>query len=76
LELGGKLPEGSKPARLFELPNLWEHPFRAFGFPISHDTGVWASGLLRDTQTNGWVQIEDIKETGYSVAPGFSGTPN
>lgn len=75
LELADKLPEGSSPVTLIETSELWGHSFRAFGFPAAYDTGVWASGLLRDAQSNGWVQIEDIKETGYAVAPGFSGTP-
>src|SRR5260370_12800330 len=52
LELSAKLPVGSKPVRLIELPDLWGHPFRAFGFPASHDTAAWASRLLRDTHTS------------------------
>jgi len=36
---------------------------------------VWASGVLRGRQASGWLQIEDVKQTGYLVAPGFSGGP-
>jgi tetratricopeptide (TPR) repeat protein len=75
LELMGDLPDGSRPCPVISLDDLWEHSFRTFGFPVAHDDGVWASGLLRAAQTNGWVQIEDVKNTGYFVAPGFSGTP-
>ena len=54
--------------------DLWGHEFRAFGFPEGHDEdGVWASGKLRGRQATGWIHIEDVKETGYRVQPGFSG---
>jgi hypothetical protein len=36
---------------------------------------VWASGVLRDRTVSGHIHIEDTKTTGYSVQPGFSGTP-
>jgi hypothetical protein len=36
---------------------------------------VLASGVLRGQTAAGWVQIEDVKEPGYRVQPGFSGTP-
>jgi hypothetical protein len=75
LEFEGEPPSGSQPARLVTPSELWGHSFRAFGFPSGYDDGVWASGVLRAGQSSGWVQIEDVKETGYSVAPGFSGTP-
>lgn len=75
LELHGNPPDGSQPARLVTVDDLWGHSFRAFGFPAAHDDGVWASGVLRDRQTRGWIQIEDVKQTGYFVEPGFSGTP-
>lgn len=55
--------------------DLWGHSFRAFGFPPDYDDGVWTSGLFRGKNASGWLQIEDIKVTGYLVAPGFSGTP-
>jgi hypothetical protein len=55
--------------------DLWGHPFRTFGFPAGHEDGVWASGVLRGSTGSGWIQIEDVKETGYLIAPGFSGAP-
>jgi hypothetical protein len=68
-------PGDSRPARLVKAGDLWGHPFRAFGFPTGHDNGTWATGVLRAEVAGGWVQIEDVKQTGYFVAPGFSGTP-
>ena len=53
---------------------VWNHPFRAFGFPASYDEGVYASGKLKDRQANNWIQIEAENSLGYFVAPGFSGT--
>ncbi|HEV8483248.1 MAG TPA: trypsin-like peptidase domain-containing protein, partial [Blastocatellia bacterium] len=75
LELESDSPAGSQPGPVITVDDVWEHSFRTFGFPVAHDDGVWASGVLRAAQANGWVQIEGVKETGYSVAPGFSGAP-
>jgi len=75
LEVTGEQPAKAKAARLVTAHDWWEHPFRAFGFPKGYDDGIWASGLLRGRQANGWVQIEDVKQTGYFVQPGFSGGP-
>ena len=74
LALDNKPPVGVQPARLVISSIFWNHAFRAFGFPEGYDRGVWASGVLRGRQSAGWVQIEDVKETGYWVQPGFSGT--
>ncbi len=68
-------PSNVQTAHLITATNLWDHPFRAFGFPADFDQGVWASGLLRSRQASAWVQIEDVKQTGYFVQPGFSGGP-
>jgi WD40 repeat protein len=75
LELVSNRPAEAKPLRLVDAEDWWEHPFRAFGFPKGFDDGVWASGVLRGRQANGWVQIEDVKQTGYFVQLGFSGSP-
>jgi len=55
--------------------DLWEHSFRAFGFPARYDDGVWATGRLLGRQATDWVMIEDVKAQGFPVGPGFSGTP-
>jgi hypothetical protein len=68
-------PPGATPAPMTSAEDLWGHPFRAFGFPQGYDGGVWASGVLWAGQADGWIQIEDIKEMGFFVAPGFSGAP-
>lgn len=75
LELLAAPPADARPARLVDAPDLWGHPFRAFGFPRGYDNGVWASGRIRAPTANGWLQIEDVKATGYTVQPGFSGGP-
>jgi hypothetical protein len=69
------LPRGVAPVRLVQSADLWGHPFRAFGCPAGYDGGVWASGVLRDRTAEGWLHIEDTKETGFAVQPGFSGGP-
>lgn len=63
------------PAAMIIADNLWGHEFRAFGFPNGHEEGVWSSGVLRGFTGQGWLQIEDIKESGYTIQPGYSGGP-
>src|SRR6266566_2725251 len=75
LELLDDPPHGAQAAPLAQVEDLWDHSFRAFGFPRGQDTGVWATGRLLGRQVTNWVQIEDTKETGFAVEPGFSGTP-
>jgi len=75
LELTDDPPADAQPVRLVTADDLWGHSFRAFGFPAGYDDGVWTSGVLRGRISGGWVQIEDVKEPGYWVQPGFSGTP-
>lgn len=75
LELACAPPPGAGPAPLAEGGDLWGHPFRAFGFPPGHPEGVWAGGVIRGPNARGWLQIEDTKEPGYRVQPGFSGSP-
>ncbi len=73
LHLEKPLPEVTRAARLVAADDLWDHTFRVFGFPRSHDQGVWASGKLRAREATGWVQIEDVKTAGIRVQQGFSG---
>ncbi|MBN3963511.1 trypsin-like peptidase domain-containing protein [Nostoc sp. NMS8] len=75
LQIEGQLPKEAQPIQLIRASNIWEHPFRIFGFPNGHNDGVWATGVLRDAQGKGWVQLEDSKVTGYRIEPGFSGAP-
>jgi tetratricopeptide (TPR) repeat protein len=75
LELNNSLPEGVQPVKLIIKKELREHPFRTFGFPSGHDDGLEATGVLRGRQATGWVQLEDVKQTGVRLEPGFSGAP-
>ncbi len=75
LELVDDPPARASPVRLVRTEEPWGHPFRAFGFPTGFDNGVWASGRMLGREATGWLQIEDVKQTGYFVAPGFSGGP-
>ncbi|MGH4010850.1 MAG: trypsin-like peptidase domain-containing protein [Pseudonocardiaceae bacterium] len=68
-------PGGTAPARLVMAEDVWDHPFRAFGFPPGRDTGEWARGLLLGRGTNGLIQGDDDRNSGFSIGPGFSGTP-
>lgn len=75
LELIDSLPPDVKPARLVTGDNFSDHQFEAFGFPSGNHNGTWASGVLKKRIANGRVQVEDVKQTGYRLEPGFSGTP-
>jgi hypothetical protein len=68
-------PSGAESIRFVASDNVWNHNFRAFGFPRGHELGVWVSGVLRDQNASAWLQIEDTKEPGFGIRPGFSGTP-
>jgi KaiC/GvpD/RAD55 family RecA-like ATPase len=75
LELENSLPDTAQPAQLVTSEDLWGHPFRVLGFPAGQPNGVSASGVLRGRSANGWVQLEDVKQPGYRLEPGFSGAP-
>ncbi len=74
LELTSDPPVGAQPVRMV-IPDgeLWSHNFRTMGFSMKE--GVWASGVLRGKNAEGWIQIEDTKSAGYAIQPGFSGAP-
>ncbi len=75
MELLDDPPAGAEVVRFASAEDVWEHSFRAFGFPNGHDDGVWATGRLLGKQANNWIQIEDVKTEGFAVMPGFSGGP-
>src|SRR5205809_2759373 len=73
LQLMTDAPVGAEAARFALAEDVWDHDFRAFGFPNGQDNGVWATGRLLDRQASNWIQIEDNKTGGFAVIPGFSG---
>lgn len=44
---------GSRPLRLIEEPDVWEHPARVFRVPAGRPGGVWHSAVLRARQASG-----------------------
>jgi V8-like Glu-specific endopeptidase len=75
LKLDGEPLDSCQPVRLVTADDLWDHPLRVFGFPRGGNDGVWAAGVLRGEQGNGWVQMEAVNVHGYQVEQGFSGAP-
>ncbi len=75
LVLTDAAPAGAVPARLVMAETVWGHPYRAFGFPPGHDAGAWAFGRLLGRGTTGLIQGDDDRRSGFSIGPGFSGTP-
>ena len=70
------LPERAQPIKLIHIGNecLWEHKFRALGFPAESIIGEWATGQLRGRVGQKLIQLEDVKPTGLRLEKGFSGT--
>ena len=70
------LPKGATPINLIQIGNecLWEHKFRALGFPKKGSDGEWATGKLMGPRGRGLIQIEGTKQTGLRLESGFSGT--
>ncbi|MDW6062289.1 trypsin-like peptidase domain-containing protein [Streptomyces sp. FXJ1.4098] len=66
--------EGARPVQLVDGTGVWGHTFRALGYPVDADSGIWASGTLRAGQGSGWVQME-AQEPGPRILEGFSGAP-
>ncbi len=76
LELLDEPPIGAEAVHYFApAKQVWDHPFRALGFPSGYDDGVWATGRLLGRLGTNWIQLEDVKVPGFAVIAGFSGTP-
>jgi S1-C subfamily serine protease len=78
LEALATLPENSHPVQLAE--NIAEYLFQdqtvwSYGFPDGYDQGVWAEGKLIGGLAGGSIQIDGIRQSGYFIQPGFSGSP-
>ena len=58
-----------------DLPDLWEHRFRTFGFPLGDEQGSYAHGKLLDLNTADLLHIEGEGTTGKTITRGFSGAP-
>jgi hypothetical protein len=75
LRLDAPIP-GTRPVHLAATSTLWNHMAGVFGLPGQRPDGVWHSGLLKEVQGNGWIQMNlDPGSGGYAVSQGFSGAP-
>jgi hypothetical protein len=75
LRLEAPIP-GTRPVHLAATSTLWNHTAGVFGLPGQRPDGVWHSGLLKEAQGNGWIQMNlDPSSGGYAVSQGFSGAP-
>lgn len=75
LKLQSEIPDNVQPIHLISSENVFDHPFRIYGFPTGHRHGIWADGVFKDTLANGWVQVQGTDTQGHRVQPGFSGAP-
>ncbi|MEM6866805.1 MAG: trypsin-like peptidase domain-containing protein [Cyanobacteria bacterium P01_C01_bin.121] len=58
----------------FPLRQIHEAPLQVFGYP-GDTAGRNLTAVTRGEIDGGWVQVEDTKETGLAIEPGFSGSP-
>jgi hypothetical protein len=75
LKLKTDLPHGAERFDIETSSLIDNHPFKACGFPIDRDDGVWAHGVIRSAVVDGRIQIEGVNTSGYRVTEGFSGGP-
>ncbi|MDB9307569.1 trypsin-like peptidase domain-containing protein [Aphanizomenon sp. CS-733/32] len=68
-------PQVAQKVPLVTSDDWQEHSFRVYGFPAAQPHGVWATGVLRGRTAKDWVQLEDVKQPGFRLEPGFSGAP-
>ncbi|WP_372404931.1 trypsin-like peptidase domain-containing protein [Streptomyces luteireticuli] len=66
-------PPQASPVLIHRARDLWGHPCRVYGYSMRD--GAWASGIMRDRQDAGLLQIEFARPDGILVAEGFSGSP-
>jgi V8-like Glu-specific endopeptidase len=74
LKLHEVIPDKIQPICLKTSHNLSNHTFSICGFP-NQPKEAWAYGTLKDTLSNGLVQMEGTGQQGYRVQQGFSGAP-
>ncbi|MGO8455296.1 trypsin-like peptidase domain-containing protein [Rhizobium ruizarguesonis] len=75
LALQAELTGGLEPGDVDRQAQLPGTHFLTFGFPEGYDTGTSASGEILAEIPGGWLQVRDIQDYGYFIAPGFSGAP-
>lgn len=75
IELISEIPADTNPLSFGKKPAQWGKSFRVCGFPRGREDGAWSTGVLRGPISDGRIQLEDTKSTGYSILPGFSGSP-
>ncbi|MGH8885418.1 MAG: trypsin-like peptidase domain-containing protein [Egibacteraceae bacterium] len=71
------LPLGAEPAPLRDAGRVWEHRFRAYGYPQGHErNGVWSHGMMVGHSGLEWIQREADSSWGYQLQKGFRGAPS
>jgi len=75
LKLLDEPPVGAEAVHFAPARQVWEHSYRALGFPNGYDDGVWATGRILGRLGANWIHIEDTKIPGFAVMAGFSGAP-
>ncbi|MEM1240394.1 MAG: trypsin-like peptidase domain-containing protein [Cyanobacteria bacterium P01_H01_bin.26] len=75
LRLPEKPPGSAKFASVGSSSSHWEHPLAIFGFPQGHDRGIWATGIFRGPNDQGWIQFDSLMSEDRPVEKGFSGAP-
>lgn len=67
-------PPNAQPVWLSDTGDLWNEPFRVFGFPQSNTAGGWSTGSMLGRDAQNRIQLGGNSE-GYPIQKGFSGSP-
>ncbi len=75
LKLTNPLPDEVKIITVEQSDSYWHHPFSVFGFPARRPDGISVNGeILGEQPSTGRIQMQGNEE-GFSIRPGFSGSP-
>ena len=76
LQLEEAPPDGYEVAKLAaDTQEFRGKTVRSYGFPLGHDEGVWADGILQGSVSGERVQVDDPQAHGHFIIEGFSGSP-
>ncbi|HUU69920.1 MAG TPA: NB-ARC domain-containing protein, partial [Planctomycetota bacterium] len=75
LELCSAAPPEARAGTIRPAQEPWGKTFRCIGFPAGMSGGASVQGTILGPHASGLVQIQASGTTGFTVQPGFSGTP-
>jgi WD40 repeat protein len=75
LQLQDRPPNGAIPAKLVSDQDYSNLYFKALGFPKGYEQPKWIEGTTKGKLPNHRIHVGDVKNFGFFLEQGFSGTP-